>query len=817
MPYQFNTRIAFSQKDCPKIRPRNVVGARFVRWVLSLKVLGRMVACLLLFASNSLAQTVKPLSIDDALNTRRFSEWSPIAASPDRRFVAYAARPAADVSLVADTFPRTGITASGMHADIYLLDVSTGLTQNLTGGKGSNWRPIWSPDGRFLAFLSDRDGSGQARLWVWDTATKSTRRVSEINVRGEQITWMRDSQNILVPILPTDLSLEEYVQRWFSVPNGQVLSPSVAPGVTVTLYRVEHSPTGEVRDSQSAPWSLDWALRDLARVNVATGNVSLVVKGQRVAKYFVSPDGSRIAFSRVKGFARPGSQQTLFDIVLIDLIGMQPQTIATDIAMGLGGEELAWSPNGSRLLYRTGGSDGPAFHIVDLADGKPRELSKIAFGSRGAPGLSRVPMWNEAGDHLYFLKEGAIWIQGIDHAEARIVSRISGQSITHLIAGPKSSIWTRVDGKTTVVLTQGEANRQDAFYELDLKNGVSKKLLETGECFTCAAQEEQVTSTRDDKRLYFYAESADRDADIWTSDPGFERLQRLTHLNSQFDGYKMGRSRVINWLSDDGEPLRGALLLPVGYQEGKRYPLVVWVYGGALLSNKVNHFGLGLFGPFNMQLFATRGYAVLLPDSPQREGSPMLDLAKTVLPGVNRVVEMGIADPSRLGVMGQSNGGYSVLGLIAQTKRFKAAIEMDGVSDIVSAYTEMDKSGGAFGTSLYEHGQDALGGTLWQSRDRYIENSPLFYFDRIETPLLVVHGGDDVAVPPFLGDQVFVALRRLSKDVEYAKYSGEGHSQLYWGHANQVDICSRMLTFFGKYLVNSSSSESVPESRGRVP
>jgi len=132
----------------------------------------------------------------------------------------------------------------------------------------------------------------------------------------------------------------------------------------------------------------------------------------------------------------------------------------------------------------------------------------------------------------------------------------------------------------------------------------------------------------------------------------------------------------------------------------------VYVYGGAMLSNKVNHFGFGDAGFGNMQLFATRGYAVLAPDAPTKLGTPMVDIAKTILPGVDKIIEMGIADPDRLGVMGHSFGGYTTLSLIVQTKRFKAAMAADGYADAIGHYGQMDKSGSAFGTSIAEQGQD---------------------------------------------------------------------------------------------------------------
>jgi dipeptidyl aminopeptidase/acylaminoacyl peptidase len=284
------------------------------------------------------------------------------------------------------------------------------------------------------------------------------------------------------------------------------------------------------------------------------------------------------------------------------------------------------------------------------------------------------------------------------------------------------------------------------------------------------------------------------------SDVDLDNPRQVTHQNPQFEKYKMGSARLIDWLSDDGEQLHGALLLPSDYRDGVRYPLVVVVYGGERLSDGFNRFGSWAAGTLNMQLLATRGYAILLPDSPQHPGTAMLDLAKTVLPGVNKVVEMGIADPDRLGVMGQSNGGYSTLALIVQTKRFKAAIDIDGMGDVLSDYGSMGKDGTAYGIGVLEHGQDAMGGTPWEFRERYIENSPFLYLDRVETPLLIVHGEADTTVPPSQSDEIFVGLRRLGKEVEYAKYEGEGHSPLYWTYAHQVDFVNRMIVWFNKYL-----------------
>jgi dipeptidyl aminopeptidase/acylaminoacyl peptidase len=147
--------------------------------------------------------------------------------------------------------------------------------------------------------------------------------------------------------------------------------------------------------------------------------------------------------------------------------------------------------------------------------------------------------------------------------------------------------------------------------------------------------------------------------------------------------------------------------------------------------------------------------------------------------------------------MGHSNGGYGTLSLIVTTKRFKAAIEASGDGNLIGFYGEMRQDGTAYGNTL-ERSIDPLGGTPWDYRDRYIENSPIFYLDRVETPLLIVHGAEDTTVDSFLGDELFVGLRRLGKVVEYAKYGGEGH--VLTSRANVLDFANRAISWFDKHL-----------------
>jgi dipeptidyl aminopeptidase/acylaminoacyl peptidase len=752
----------------------------------------------------AMPQDMEPLPVEDSLRIHQFGQLMPVALSRDGQWLAYTVRNNEKVrSVDAETWARTGVRDVFTGTDIYILNIETGGTRTLTDGRDDNFMPVWSPDGRYLAFLSDRDGSGQLRLWVWDRMRNDMRKVSDLRVRQlGQIQWTADSQSILVPVVPEGISIEDYVRNFTSAPESQTVNgDSKTPGSTVTVYQSSAIAEGRKDTPKSNPWNLDIFRRDLASIHVASGTDSTVVRGRRIARYLISPDGSRVAYTIPKRFEKPGSQQTLFDLVTRVLSTSQEQVVASDVRFDYDGAAFSWSHDGRHIAYHTGGvEEKTADCFVAEADGRNRHNVSTLTPRQPSPYKSTIPLWDTRGEYIYFIRSGALWRSSIDQSKAVEFARFPDRRIVKMISQSENILWTLNGGNSTIVLAHDDAGEQDGFYKVDLTTGESTKLLEKGECYTCTNLEQPFRVTSDGREVVYFSEDVQHDADLWMSDASFKNPRPLTHLNPQFQKHKMGAARLVHWLSDDGEQLQGALLLPSGYKEGKRYPLIVWVYGGRTRSDHFDHFGFEGSGPFNMQLLASRGYAVFLPDTPQRLGTPMLDLAKTVMPGVNKVIEMGIADAARLGVMGHSNGGYSTLSLIVQSARFKAALEADGKGDLLGHYGEMDASGAALGISSEEQGQGLMGGTPWQFRDRYIENSPIFYLDRIETPLLIIHGSKDTVIAPFLADEVFVGLRRLGKEVEYAKYEGEGHSPVYWNYANQMDFCDRMIKWFDRYL-----------------
>jgi len=173
----------------------------------------------------------------------------------------------------------------------------------------------------------------------------------------------------------------------------------------------------------------------------------------------------------------------------------------------------------------------------------------------------------------------------------------------------------------------------------------------------------------------------------------------------------------------------------------------------------------------------------------------MHDIAANVLPGVDRIVELGVADPDRLGLYGRSAGGYSTFSLIVQTQRFRAAVSSVGYANLITMYGKLEENGNVTGLGLVEN--EDLGVTPWQNRSIYLENSPYFYFDRITTPVLIQYGDRD-ALTAWPCKEAFVALRRLGKAATLVGYADEGHG--VGKPENLVDFTNRVLDWFDQYL-----------------
>jgi dipeptidyl aminopeptidase/acylaminoacyl peptidase len=393
-----------------------------------------------------------------------------------------------------------------------------------------------------------------------------------------------------------------------------------------------------------------------------------------------------------------------------------------------------------------------------------------------------------------------LWKASIDGTTAT-PAIASSDAAAHAIdmvvpAATEHVAWSTADRRAVIVMTRHATTRRSGLARVDLGSGVLTPIVEEDKRYSYSFGASPVS--RDGSTIAYVAEDVQHPSDLWIARLDDREPRQITHVNPRLDSYTLGTSRIVDYRNRQGQALQGALLLPAGYQAGRRYPLIVHVYGG-MVADTAQVFGLAITP--NAQVFATRGYAVLFPSAPYRVGTPMADLVDGAMSAIDAVIAEGIADPDRIGVMGHSYGGYATLGLVTQSQRFKAAISSAGFGDLVSSYQTLRSSedaGRGGGIGWAETGQGSMGGTPWQYRDRYIENSPFYVLDRVRTPVLLLHGEEDRTAPPPQSDAVFVALRRLGREVEYRRYANEGHSVR--GLENLRDLYTAAIRWFETYL-----------------
>ncbi len=299
--------------------------------------------------------------------------------------------------------------------------------------------------------------------------------------------------------------------------------------------------------------------------------------------------------------------------------------------------------------------------------------------------------------------------------------------------------------------------------------------------------------------LLFRRQSYREYPELWITDSRFREPKQLTLTNPQQKKYRWGTVEMISWEAFDGRDFDGLLYKPDDFDPSKKYPVLIYFYEKT--SDRLHNYSTP--APSRSIIYPSwynsNGYVVFMPDIAYDTGEPGPDAYNSVVSGAETLIERyPWVDADNIGIQGQSWGGYQVAYLVTRTDMFKAAMAGAPVSNMTSAYGGIRWGSGRSRMFQYERTQSRLGATLWENRTRYIENSPLFYADRVETPLLMMHNDDDGAVPWYQGIEYFVALRRLQKPVWMLVYNGEAHNLRQW--PNRVDLSIRMSQFFDHYL-----------------
>ncbi|MCU0646714.1 MAG: S9 family peptidase [Gemmatimonadaceae bacterium] len=318
--------------------------------------------------------------------------------------------------------------------------------------------------------------------------------------------------------------------------------------------------------------------------------------------------------------------------------------------------------------------------------------------------------------------------------------------------------------------------------------------------------------SRDGARMAFVIESSTMPGEVHVMDAATAAPRRITTTNAWLSERAVAETRVIQWRGRDGREVEGLLMLPVGYREGTKVPLLVSAHGGPT-GAFTNGFKLGQSPG---QQWAARGWALLYPNPRGSTGygewwmrANMRDWGggdyRDIMTGVDEVVRRGIADSSRMAFEGWSYGGYMTSWVVSQTGRFKAAMMGAGLPSLLSMAGTTDIPGYI---NTFFNGKPQYDGSLVNPSIRfYLERSAISYADRVTTPLLILHGANDERVPIGQPMEFYRALKDRGKDVELVFYPREGHGLSEWYH--QVDRMQREYEFIAKRTIGTTNAATV--------
>ncbi len=668
----------------------------------------------------------------------------------------------------------------------YISPVATRLLMIDTGTGGRTWLhedPVplrgaaWSPDGGRLAWFAVLEG--RYRLRLFDVARGEDRtlplRTDREIASSSPLVWSPDGASVLLGLRP-DGWAEEARAAFHALTDADVI----------------------VQDSRNDFLAWD-RVRNLADrmetvlVSVADGSVREVLSAATPVDPDFSEDGSALAYStatrtRTSYTRRDGTEYELFRLDLAP--GSEPVSLHNTGEERL---EVAWNESRDAFAYADEGAvfvrrvnedeavDVTANHRGDADEPDcPPDADAEAGGANGAI-CFEVERWSPSGGQLLLSSQRAWLLLDLASDDMRTVLELEEDEDER----PRREIqgWS-ADGRRLYFSTSARDRWRRGLERLDTASGDIETLILDDRLY----RSWQVSD--DGSTLVFARSDGDHPDEIWTARGDGSGARQLTNSNPQLDAVALTRSELVEYLDVDGNTLYGILYYPVGYEPGRVYPMVAEIYE-EFFDNGFNE---------NMNLITARGWFGFRPSVRFEEGFPGEAWLKAVPNGINRVIERGLVAADRVGVYGQSYGGYATNLLITQTDRFAAAANVSGKVNIISFLGDSPK----ITTRNYaaaEVGQDRIGATLWEQPHKYIAHSAVLFADRIETPLLMLSGEGDWNVPATNQREMYYALRRLGKEVVWVHYTAGGHGAGRAGtEADFLDHWRRMFDWFAEHF-----------------
>jgi dipeptidyl aminopeptidase/acylaminoacyl peptidase len=400
--------------------------------------------------------------------------------------------------------------------------------------------------------------------------------------------------------------------------------------------------------------------------------------------------------------------------------------------------------------------------------------------------------WSSDSQTLYAYSKHDIWAFDVTTLQAQRLTNGYQTNTRYRVRNLDKNTIAFDAADTLLVSAFNLQNKQTGVATLDLSDNTLIHVL-SGE-----AKFDLVSKAKETDTLIYTRQSYHEFPDFWVSNTALKQSTKLTELNPQKEQFLWGgQPELVQYKGFDGEDLQGVLIKPAGYQAGDKVPVVIYFY--RYMSQRMYDFPkMELNHRPNFPMFTSNGYAIFLPDIRFEVGHPGKSSTQTMINAAQKLIDMGVADKDKIGLQGHSWAGYQSAFMVTQTDMFKAVVSGAPVSNMTSAYSGIRLNSGLARQFQYETGQSRIGKDLFEAQDLYIENSPVFFADKVNTPIMIMFGDQDGAVPWQEGIQYYLALRRAGKDVIFLQYEGEPHHLKKF--PNQVDFSIRMMEYFDHHL-----------------
>ena len=697
--------------------------------------------------------------------------------------------------LIVETTKKTNDAIA--KASVVRVDLVSNKTETIF--KGFNDAKGYRMDeaGTQVAFVAERDSSSKAlqkfyKLYYHKQGADSAVLIADRNTHGLTANWMV-SEN-------TNITFSKSGKRLFVGTAGILpVKDTTTPDFEKAALDVWHYNDDYIQPVQLK--TLDVELRRSYPARVDMGSKQLVQLGnERFRNMITTKEGDGDVFYAASDYGKRIASQWQ-GYTFNDLYTINPETgVSEMIGKDFKGNVIQASYSGKYLLYFDEIKAG--YFVYNSATKKIYPVAKdIKTSLRDEendvpdePNAYGVAKWMENDKYVLIYDRYDIW-QVDPEGKGKSVSITNGRKdkteYRYVSTDPDEKFIKA--GQKLLMHVFDDKDKSSGLATLDLAKNNTVSILFKEPVSTNAV----VQKAKDADVLVYTKETYNQSAEVYVQPLNATAVQ-LSHSNPQQAGYNWGTSELFKWKAYTGKETEGIVYKPEDFDPKKKYPMIVYFYERN--SNTLYNYQAPSPTPsrLNIPFFVSRGYIVFVPDIWYKTGYPGQGAYDYILSGTRAVVKQGYVDSTKIGLQGQSWGGYQIVYLITKTNLYAAAWAGAPVANMTSAYGGVRWGSGLVRQFQYEKTQSRIGATLWEKPELYIKNSALFSLPKVKTPLVIMSNDADDAVPWYQGIEMYAGMRRLGKKVWMLTYNGEAHNLVE--RRNRKDIQVREQQFFDYLL-----------------